>query len=161
MRDYTPTARCIHINTQDPELSVELPTFKSASLSAEACDRGNVTEDFYLNIGAMNKSVSVRRILDQLNLLSFVDDLAVVRDAGEIVAEDSVKDGGVVELDRVSETLFEISDGLAVSFLVGPVVVLSEHRNATCEQQKGEQGQFFHSNHSNRIGGTHGCTPIE
>ena len=52
--------------------------------------------------------------------------VAVPGDAGKIVAENGVEDSGVVELNGVGKTLFEIGDGLAVSLLIGlDLLVLS------------------------------------
>lgn len=116
-----------------------------AAFRAEAGDGSNVAINLDLNIRAVDERKGDLGGLDQLNLLGLIDHFAVVRDAGKLVAEDGVENGGVVELDGASKTLFEIGDGLAVGFLIGFPVILSKDGEGGCEKQESEQGQLFHN----------------
>lgn len=125
---------------------------QGASFGAETGDRSDVTIDFNLHIGTVNERVDGLRGLNQLNLLGFVDDFAVVGDAGKIVAENSVEDGGVVELDGVGEADLEIGNGLAVGLLVGPrLIVLGENCERENEESENEQHRFFHGGHHTNV----------
>ena len=121
---------------------------KRAAFRAETGDRSDVPIDFDDHIGTVNERVSDWRGLNELNLFCFGDDLAVVGDAGEIVAENGVEDGRVIELDGVRDTLLEIGDGLAVGLLVGLwLIFLSKSREREREESENEQHRLFHGGH--------------
>ena len=119
MRDDAPSTRRINVNVQNAKLAAELAALDGASFRAQAENGSDVAINFHLNIRAMNEAVCIGGSLNELDLFGFIDDFTIVRDAGKIIRENRVENGGIVELDGVGEALLEIGDCLTVGFLIG------------------------------------------